>query len=163
MKSTVRIRSCVLILFSVSTFAVCGQSSVSAAGGNASGTGGRAAYTVGQVAYSHLTGTNGFIIQGVQQPYEISVVTAAENTEDITLTCVVYPNPASTHLNLVVSALNGQRLKYSIYNLNGLLLRDNDIESSITSISLDQFQAGIYFLRIVSEGREIKIFRIIKK
>jgi len=163
MKSTVRISSCVLSLLSIFSLSVSGQNAISTSGGNASGTGGKAAYTIGQVAYSQVTGANGSVIQGVQQPYEISVITAAENTEDISLTCVVYPNPASSHLNLVIGGFNGEKIKYSIYNLNGLLLADNEIEATVTSISLDQFQAGIYFLRIVSEGRKIKLFRIIKK
>lgn len=163
MNKQIRNTSGALILFSILSIAVYGQETISVSGGNASGTGGRAAYTVGQVAYIQVTGTNGFIIQGVQQPFEISVITAAENTEDITLTCVVYPNPASTYLKLVVSGLNAGKLKYSICNLNGLLLQDKNIDGPSTSISLDGYQAGIYFLRIVRDNREIKTFRIIKK
>jgi hypothetical protein len=40
-------------------------------------------------------GTNGTAAQGVQQPYEISVVTAIEKALDILLEMVVYPNPAT--------------------------------------------------------------------
>ncbi len=50
------------------------QTSVNATGGNASGSGGSASYSVGQVVYTTHTGTNGSVAQGVQQPFEISVV-----------------------------------------------------------------------------------------
>ncbi|MGC8754863.1 MAG: hypothetical protein ACP5QJ_07625, partial [Thermosulfidibacteraceae bacterium] len=54
------------------------QESVNATGGNASGNGGTVAYSVGQVVYTTNTGTNGSVAQGVQQPFEISVVSGIE-------------------------------------------------------------------------------------
>jgi hypothetical protein len=48
------------------------QHAVSAAGGNLDGAGGSASYTVGQVVYTTNSGLTGFVIQGVQQPYEPS-------------------------------------------------------------------------------------------
>jgi len=61
------------------------QESVNATGGNASGSGGSASYSVGQVAYQTHTGTNGSVSEGVQQPFEISVVTAIEEAKGINL------------------------------------------------------------------------------
>jgi len=45
-------------------------------------------------------GTNGSAAQGVQQPYEISVVTAIEEAMDISIEMVVYPNPATDFFKL---------------------------------------------------------------
>jgi hypothetical protein len=70
-----------------------GQSTIPASGGNASGSGGTVCYSMGQITYQTFEGINGTIAQGVQQPYEISVVTAIENTERITLEYKVFPNP----------------------------------------------------------------------
>jgi hypothetical protein len=66
-----------LILLSTLTFSLStihAQEAIPAGGGNASGSGGSASYSVGQVVYTTNTGTNGSAAQGVQQPYEISVV-----------------------------------------------------------------------------------------
>jgi uncharacterized protein (TIGR02145 family) len=49
------------------------QNTISAAGGNAKGSGGSASFTVGQIFYTKLSGTNGTVVQGIQQPYEISM------------------------------------------------------------------------------------------
>jgi hypothetical protein len=49
------------------------QNTIPAAGGNAKGSGGSASFTVGQIFYTKLSGTNGTVIQGIQQPYEISM------------------------------------------------------------------------------------------
>lgn len=50
------------------------QQASTASGGNASGSGGSASYSVGQTAYTVSNG-NGSVSQGVQQPFEISIVT----------------------------------------------------------------------------------------
>src|SRR5450759_4054107 len=81
---------CLLLLSGLGT-TMHAQSTISATGGNASGTGGNLSYTIGQVAYMTISGITGTVTQGVQQPYEISVVSALEEAKDI--------NPVSyTHL-----------------------------------------------------------------
>jgi hypothetical protein len=42
------------------------QNTIPATGSNATGTGGAVSYSVEQVPYNTFSGTNGFIIQGVQ-------------------------------------------------------------------------------------------------
>jgi len=85
-----------------------GQETIPATGGNATSIGGSVSYTVGQVTYNTFSGTNGTIAQGVQQPYEISVVTAIRNTEEINLECLVYPNPTSGLVKLVLKSPPGR-------------------------------------------------------
>ena len=55
------------------------QQATTATGGNASGSGGTVAYSVGQIFYTTNTGTTGSEAQGVQQPYEISIVLGIDN------------------------------------------------------------------------------------
>ena len=78
-----------LLLFA---FTVNGQESINTSGQNATGTGGSASYSLGQVVYTTYSGTNGSVAQGVQQPYEISVVLGIEYT-NINLIMTVSPNP----------------------------------------------------------------------
>ncbi len=152
----------VLSICSITAFTGYGQEAIPASGGTATGTGGSATYTVGQLVFKQYNGSGGFIIQGVQQPYEISIVTAIENTEDITLECMVYPNPTSGDLKLVIKSLDYENMMYRLYNLNGSLLQGKKIEDRVTSISLNEFQTGVYFLRIIRNKQEIKVFKIIK-
>ena len=58
------------------------QESTQTSGGEATGEGGTVNYTVGQVAYDTHTGTTGSVAEGVQQPYEISVVIGIEDIRD---------------------------------------------------------------------------------
>ena len=156
-----RLPACILAVILGSTVAFCQQSVVSA-GGNVTGTGGSAAFTVGQVAYSVVTGTDGFVIEGVQQPYEISTVTGIE-AEDITLDYAVYPNPTAGILRLAIGAPDPESYRYQIFDLNGKLVGNNNITANETEISMDHLPASVYFLKVIRDNSEVKIFKIVKK
>lgn len=141
---------------------IIAQTTIPASGGNASGSGGTASYSVGQIVYIKNTGTNGSASQGVQQPYEISVVTGIEEAKDILLEFVVYPNPASDLVRLKISNFEIQNLKYQLYDMNGNLMQQNYIFSDETNIPLQSFLPSIYFLKIIQDRKEIKTFKIIK-
>lgn len=141
---------------------VSGQSAISATGGTATGTGGTVTYTVGQVAFSTFTGTSGSVAQGVQQPWEISTVTAIEKTEGITLEMSVYPNPTGGVLKLTIRDIDDKNLRYRLFDMNGLLLQDKKIDSEETEISLQDYSSTMYFLRIVNNKQDIKVFKIVK-
>ena len=140
-----------------------GQGTIPATGGTATGTGGSVTYTVGQIADSVITGTNGFIIQGVQQPYEISTVTAIEDTEDITLGYSVYPNPTEGIIRLVIKSFNDRDFRFQLYNLNGTVLQDKEVTDEETEISMESHKSAVYFLRVIRDNNEVKVFKIVKK
>ena len=139
------------------------QNAIPATGGNASGSGGTVSYTIGQVGYQALEGTTGSISQGVQQPYEISVVTAIGNTEGIVLDYKVYPNPTHGSLRLTIEPFDDGNFRFWLYDLNGILLQDKKVLSEETEISLENLNPAIYFLKILKDNREVKVFKIIKK
>jgi hypothetical protein len=139
------------------------QNTMTTAGGNITGTGGTVSYSVGQIAISTLSGTNGAITQGVQQPYEISVVTAIRNTEDLNLKCLIYPNPTRGITKLVFESLDFENLKFRLFDINGVLLQDKKVESRETEISLENLSYSVYFLKVMKINQEVKVFKIVKK
>jgi len=152
---------CFLLLSSLGT-AILAQSTIPATGGNATGIGGAVSYTVGQIAFSTISGTTGTITQGVQQPYEISVVTAIEEAKDISLTCSVYPNPTTNFLILKVGDYENANFSYWLYGVSGNLIETQKVLSNETQISMGNQVSGAYFLKINSGNKEIKTFKIIK-
>ena len=139
-----------------------GQSTIPATGGNATGGGGSVSYTVGQVTYQTPAGSNGTVAQGVQQPYEISVVTAIENTEGIILEYKIYPNPTSGSLKLLIKPYDDENFRYRLFDINGLLFLDKKINSGETEIPMESYTPATYFLRILLNNQEVKVFKIIK-
>ena len=152
-----------LLVFFLCLVIVQGQSTIPATGGNATGSGGTVSYTVGQVTYQTFAGTTGSVAQGVQQPYEISVVTAIENTEGIILEYKVYPNPAHGFIKLTIKPFDDGNFRYRLHDLNGILLREKKIESAETEISLESFTPSMYFLKVIKDNQEVKVFKIIIK
>jgi len=141
---------------------VQGQSTIPATGGNATGTGGSVSYSIGQIVYTTSTGAGGSVSQGVQQPFEISIVTALEKTEDITLECKVYPNPTKGVVRLVILSYENDNMRFKLHDINGVLLQDKRIEGKETDISMDDLSPAIYFLKVIIDNKEIKTFKVIK-
>lgn len=129
-------------------------------------------YTIGQLVYTTSTGSNGSAAQGVQQPYEISVVTAIEEAKDISLLWSAYPNPAGDYLKLsLVNAHNGDpdidNLSYQLYDIHGKLLLNDNIYGEESTISMQNYSAGTYILKVsmrqgTKQQKELKTFKIIK-
>ena len=151
----------IFLLFLIGICILQAQEVVTTSGGNASGTGGSVSYTLGQITYKTNTGSSGSVAQGVQQPYEISVVTGVEDA-DITLEMVVYPNPVTDVLRLKLGDTELQNFKYQLYDMNSIISRDNKIESNQTDIIMSNNVAGVYFLKITKDNKLMKIFKIIK-
>jgi hypothetical protein len=140
-----------------------GQATIAATGGNATGSGGSVSYTIGQILYNTFSGTNGTVAQGVQQPYEISVVTAVVNTEGITLEYIVYPNPTSGSIKLMIKPFDHENWRFKLYDLNSILLQDKKIENEETEISLENLSTSMYFLKVININQEVKVFKIVKR
>ena len=154
------------ILALLLSYSMCkAQEATPASGGNASGSGGTVSYSVGQIVYSTHTGTNGYEVQGVQQPYEISVVIGIDEANGITLNCLAYPNPASDFVMLKVDASTVhsiQSLNYQLFDLHGKLLQKHQIDNSETKVSFINLTPATYFLKVIQGNKEIKTFKIIK-
>ncbi len=150
-----------ILAFSVST--VSAQESVNATGGNASGEGGSANYSVGQVVYTTHTGANGSVTQGVQQPYEISVVTAIDEAKSINLSVSAYPNPTTDYLTLSIDELEISTMSYHVYDVTGKLIQSEKITGNHTTIGMNNLVPATYFVKVIQGNQEVKTFKIIKK
>jgi hypothetical protein len=138
------------------------QESVNTTGGEASGGGGSVSYSVGQVVYTTNTGTNGSIALGVQQPYEISIVTEIEQAKGINIELSAYPNPTSNYLTLKVENYDNVNLSYQLFDISGKLLESRKLRSNKIEIEMINLVPANYFLKIRDNNKEIKTFKIIK-
>ena len=151
-----------LLTFACSLSTVMAQEAISATGGNASGSGGSVSYSIGQVAYQTHTGTGGSVTEGVQQPYEILVVTGIEEGLGINLSVLAYPNPTTDFLNLKIENYGNTNLSYQLFEMNGKRLKTEKITGNETSITMNNLVPATYFLKVIEGNKEIKTFRIIK-
>jgi hypothetical protein len=162
--------SFVLILTFLAGITLLAQQTVSTSGGNAAaGVGGTVSYTVGQLTYTTINDlSSGSMAQGIQQPYEISVITGAGDVGNIYLEMSVYPNPATDFLILKIAGEEETQYFASLYNINGNLIKTIKIETNETTIPMQGYSTGTYFLKmsIITSNmglpKNIKTFKIIK-
>ena len=156
------LRLSTVILLCFGMFGLQAQQVVTTSGGNASGSGGTASYTIGQIVYTTNANSNGSVAQGVQQPYEISVITAIEDAKDINLIFSVYPNPTTDFLTLKIENYELENLSYWLYGVSGNLIESKKVQSGEIQISMTNQLSGTYFLKLTEGNKDVKTFKIIK-
>jgi len=132
-----------------------------ASGGDASGSGGSASYSIGQIDYLTVKGSNGAITQGLQQPFEIQVMTGVEKIS-INLTSSVYPNPAADHLTLSLANNTLENMSYAVYSIEGKLIGQRAISDNLTNIQMEGLASGFYLVKVYNNTNEVKTFKILK-
>ena len=154
-------RKTFILLLLCGSFNLYAQNNTLSSGGQASGSGGSVSYSIGQIAYSSLSGTNGSLIQGVQQPYEISIITSI-NDLTIDIKAQVYPNPTTDQLVLSIGTEDYKNLRFVLVDLQGKILKTDRIINPTSTLDVSKFSNGTYFLRVLSKNKQIKTFQIVK-
>lgn len=151
-----------IILLGLGHTGLFAQETVTVSGGVATGGSGSVSFTVGQTLYSTHTGSNGSVAQGVQQPYEISVISGIDSTEGFFLTIIAYPNPTRDLLTLKIENYKSENLFFRVFDLSGKLLEVSKLNDYDTHISMSKYPPAVYLLKIYEKQKEIKVFKIIK-
>ena len=149
-----------LIIFGCSIISIQAQQTTASAGGDASGIGGTFSYSIGQVVYTYNYGTDVIVAQGVQQPFEISIL-GLDNYQ-INLVMQTYPNPTKDYLVLNVHALDLSNIIFQLYDVNGRLIETRTMFNPIETICMMNLPSSVYVLKVTNNNKEVKSFKIIK-
>ena len=148
-----KVKLCVILMLVIGIAELKAQEAIPASGGNSSGTGGSVTYTIGQTVYTANLASSGSMSQGVQQPFEIYVVTGIADRQEFSLRCSVYPNPANDFLILSVTGGLPSTYLASLFDSSGKMLTNTTVSSSETKIDLHGLAQSTYFLRIYETGQ----------
>jgi hypothetical protein len=151
-----------IFLFSFNSFA---QQSITSGGGEATGSGGSASFSLGQVFYQAISGEGGSMTEGMQQPYEILVITSVEDAPDIQLSVKAFPNPVFDRLTMVVDEMvdfSVTGYHFRLFDISGREIQSNRITGRQTEIDMSGFDPAVYFIRILDNQRELKVFKVVK-
>ena len=138
------------------------QQAITTAGGNTNSSAGSVSYSVGQIVCKTQIGSSGSVAQGVQQPFEISVVLGLDEAQGINLVLSAYPNPATDYVILKVENYKTENLTYHLYDIGGKLIESRKIISITETICMENLPSTIYFLKVTNNNTEVKTFKIIK-
>ena len=148
-----------LVVFVSFGFSSFGQNALSTTGGHFKSTGGSTSFTVGQVAYVLKKGTGSYLNEGVQQVYTKKTTPIEELVylKEVQL----YPNPTQETFNLIISTKEDVQIRYTIMDYLGKEIRNGNILSEKSEITLMDLPAGNYFISLKSK-KENRIFKIVK-
>ena len=155
---TILVLTCSIIF----SFSAQSQDTVAISGGEATGSGGTSSYTLGQVFYTVTTANSGSISQGVQQNFELFILSNQQLTT-VNLEALVYPNPSSDHVKLNITDNALTDLSYVLLNIQGKIVSSAKLSILDTPISLHGLSVGTYVLKVSQKNNELKTFKIIKK
>lgn len=148
------------LLFTVEfTFA---QAALTASGGEAVGDGGTLSYTIGQVDYIQASGSGGTASQGVQQPFTITVL-GNDDYPGIELKAVVFPNPTTNYINLIITNVVAEDLSYQLFDMNRRIISSHKITNQETIIPMERLASTTYLLYVLDQNSQLKVFKIIKE
>lgn len=150
----------IILLLGSLTGSLLAQGSIVAAGGDASGAGGSVSYTSGLTGFMSRSGSGGVITEGVQQPYEIYVVSVSE-VQGVELSAVVFPNPTSGLLKLRIEG-KYDNLDYTLLDLTGKIIEKHKLTGPSEEINMSALSNGLYFLKVSHKNRALKTFQIVK-
>ena len=146
----------VLITWAFNSFS---QNAISSTGGHFKTTGGSTSFTVGQVAYVLKKGNGPYLNEGVQQVYTKKTTPVEELVylKEVQL----YPNPTQETMTLILSSKEDVQVRYTIMDYLGKEIRNGNILSEKSEISLVDLPSGNYFISLKSK-KENRIFKIVK-
>lgn len=151
-----------LLFLGFGLFRLQAQEALSTVGGNASGSEGSVSYTIGQIAYTTNIAISGSVAQGVQQPFDISIILGEDESTPVDLLLSVYPNPVTDFIQLKVDQKQLTGFSYQLLTMQGKLLEAKQITEFITGINMCNLLTATYFLKIKLDNKTVRTFKIVK-
>lgn len=93
--------------------------------------------------------------------YRNMVVNQEENSENFDFD--IYPNPASSIVNISTEEGNLEKVRFEIFSVNGQLMGNFKPTGTLTKFDVSEFNAGIYYIRKIEVGEEIQIKKLVIK
>lgn len=133
-------------------------------GGNGSGTGGSFAYSVGQTMYTAQSNSTTFISKGVQQSYELFLITGLEEEDRFGLAATVFPNPTANYLTIEIKNYTPtMALEIFLFDAKGQQVHRQRVVDVQTQIAVEHLASALYMLKLVQGDKLVKAVKVIKK
>jgi hypothetical protein len=153
---------CAILLLGLGVITAQSQLAITTSGGNASGSSGSVSYSVGLMVFKTTSGSDGSVSPGVLQPYEIATTLELEEFQGSKLNLYAYPNPTIEFITLKADISDSNDLSYQFFDITGRLLMERKLRDTETNIHVSNYAPATYFLKVLQNNKEVKIFKIIK-
>jgi hypothetical protein len=138
------------------------QQAVLSAGGDVRSASGSTNFSIGQVLYGSQY-TDGFsLIQGVQQPYDVRVVSGVTQLNGKPIACSVFPNPALEVLTIRIDPFTNGHFHYRLFDVSGRQLLSGPVNGPETPVPVGTLASAAYLLEVLQGDQPVSKFKIIK-
>ena len=106
---------------------------------------------------------DGYFSLGDTLTWTINAVAAgiSENEKQVDLN--LFPNPVVKEMNVSVPAVkNGDSFNYKIFDGEGKLVSEGELDKEISVLSVDKFKSGIYYYVLLSGTKRKSVTKFIK-
>lgn len=153
----------VILLTGIGLTKLHAQRNLNTSANSISGEAGSLSYSVGQLTYQFHASSTGSIATGIHHPYEVSQITGTKEYEGINISVTAFPNPTKNHLTLEVSDIIISKLRFQLFDNQGRILKQGEVNKNLEVIETNNLEAANYFITVFHNNQEIKTFKIIKK
>jgi hypothetical protein len=162
------IRNASVALFFVGVFfftqQLQAQQATLSSGGNGSGTGGSFAYSVGQTVYTAQSNSATSLSKGVQQGFEIFLITGIEDEDRFGLAATVFPNPTSNFLIVEIKNYSSDTaIEIFLFDAKGQQVHRQQVVDVQTQLQMEHLSPALYVLKLIQGNKLVKVVKVIKK
>lgn len=118
-------------------------------------------WTMGEPVTATLGTTGAIITQGFHQP-ELDVGVIIQSPE-LNYTITAFPNPAQKMVTLFINNPVIDNMSYKLVDLNGKVIKVEDITANKQDIEMDQMKAATYILIVYKNMKELIKIKIVKQ
>ena len=115
-------------------------------------------FTIGEtIVFTGTDGTNN-VTQGFHQT-NWNFVGLVNHTPNFNVT--VFPNPMDQNLTIQTEDFDG--VVYRLYDAQGKVVAESEMETTSSIIVVDSFAPGAYNLVLIKQNQKLKTFKLIKQ
>jgi len=119
---------------------------------------GSVSYSIGQVSFGSFSSEAGNVNQGLQQPFQFSIVGTSDLHRNSMF--LLHPNPANQNLYLQLSTheslVEVRDFYVMVYDMQGKLLITQRLNDDVNTISINVLPAAMYFIQVWQANKFIQ-------
>ncbi len=123
-------------------------------------TNGSLSITIGEPVIETFVANEHILTQGFQQNLMFLVI-GVEDPENMT-SFSIFPNPVKNKLKIRIDNGGDQKISYSLSTMKGKIISKGQFEPVETELEVGQLPSGTYLLKLITDQRVDKVYKVVK-
>jgi len=151
-------RKILVLLLSISSVFVFGQEVISNGGASFKNGDYAIDFTIGEPIIQTVQKDGKMLTQGYHQP-TLAIIEVKQIDENFSAS--LFPNPATSFLNIELDAFEG--VSFKLQDVNGKIIDQESITQNVTSLNVKNLERGVYLLKLVDQkDNKLKSYKFLK-